>query len=84
MAGDKEAVGHTQRIVDELAMSKKERTRQSSPPRSFAHILPASSFMQPSIILVRCCPEVEAMMWQAHIPQQGEGQAGGAVLVDGW
>ena len=43
MAGDKEAMERTHRVVDELVMSKKEQTRRSPPPRSFPHVLPASS-----------------------------------------
>ena len=42
MEGDKEVVGHTHCVVDELIMSKQERTRRWRLPCSFPHVLPAS------------------------------------------
>jgi hypothetical protein len=42
IAGDKEAVGHTHRVVDGFVMSKKEQTRRWRLPRSFPHVVPTS------------------------------------------
>jgi len=42
VSGDKEAVGNTHRVVDELVMSEKGRTRWWRPPRSFPHVLSTS------------------------------------------